>query len=31
LSAIRNCLFNIFATILHIWRPSPPAMNIIAH
>jgi hypothetical protein len=23
LSAVRNCLFNIFAATLHIWRPSP--------
>jgi hypothetical protein len=22
LSAVRDCLFNIFAAILHIWRPS---------
>ena len=21
LSAVRDCLFNIFAAILHIWRP----------
>jgi len=24
LSAVRDCLFNIFAATLHIWRPSPP-------
>jgi hypothetical protein len=23
LSAVRDCLFNIFAVTLHIWRPSP--------
>jgi hypothetical protein len=23
LSALRDCLFNIFAATLHIWRPSP--------
>jgi hypothetical protein len=25
LSAVRNCLCNIFAASLHIWRPSPPS------
>jgi hypothetical protein len=25
LSALRNCLFNIFAATLHICRPSPPS------
>jgi len=25
LSAVRDCLFNIFAATLHIWRPSPSA------
>jgi hypothetical protein len=25
LSAIRDCLFNIFPATLHIWRPSPPS------
>jgi hypothetical protein len=25
LSAIHNCLFNIFAASIHIWRPSPPS------
>jgi hypothetical protein len=25
LSAVRDCLFSIFAATLHIWRPSPPA------
>jgi hypothetical protein len=25
LSAVRDCLFNTFAAILHIWRPSPPS------
>jgi hypothetical protein len=24
-SAVRDCLFNIFAAALHIWRPSPPS------
>jgi len=24
-SAICNCLFNVFASILHIWKPSPPS------
>jgi hypothetical protein len=24
LSAVRDCLFNIFAATFHIWRPSPP-------
>jgi hypothetical protein len=24
LSAVRDCLFNIFAATLRIWRPSPP-------
>jgi hypothetical protein len=23
LSAVRDCLFNIFAATFHIWRPSP--------
>jgi hypothetical protein len=25
LPADRDCLFNIFAATLHIWRPSPPS------
>jgi hypothetical protein len=25
LSAVRDCLFNIFTATLHIWRPSPPS------
>jgi hypothetical protein len=25
LSAVRDCLFNIFAAALHNWRPSPPS------
>jgi hypothetical protein len=25
LSAVRDCLFNIFAATLHTWRPSPPS------
>jgi hypothetical protein len=25
LSAVRDCLFSIFAATLHIWRPSPPS------
>jgi hypothetical protein len=25
LSVVRDCLFNIFAATLHIWRPSPPS------
>jgi hypothetical protein len=25
LSAARDCLFNIFAATLHIWRASPPS------
>jgi hypothetical protein len=25
LSAVRDCLFNIFAATLHIWRPLPPS------
>jgi hypothetical protein len=25
LPAVRDCLFNIFAAALHIWRPSPPS------
>jgi hypothetical protein len=25
LLAVRDCLFNIFADTLHIWRPSPPS------
>jgi hypothetical protein len=25
LSTVRDCLFNIFAATLHIWRPSPPS------
>jgi hypothetical protein len=25
LSAVRDCLFNIFAATFHIWRPSPPS------
>jgi hypothetical protein len=25
LSAVRDCLFNIFAATLHIWRPFPPS------
>jgi hypothetical protein len=24
-SSLRNCLFNILAATLHIWRPSPPS------
>jgi hypothetical protein len=24
-SAVRDCLVNIFAATLHIWRPSPPS------
>jgi len=23
--AVRDCLFSIFASTLHIWRPSPPS------
>jgi len=26
LLAVHECLFNIFATTLHIWRPFPPAI-----
>jgi hypothetical protein len=26
LSAVRDCLFNIFAATLRIWRPSPPSL-----
>jgi hypothetical protein len=25
LLAVYNCLFNIFAATLHIWRPPPPS------
>jgi hypothetical protein len=25
LSSVRDCLFDIFAATLHIWRPSPPS------
>jgi len=25
LSAVRDCLLNIFSAVLHIWRPSPPS------
>jgi hypothetical protein len=25
LSALRDCIFTIFAATLHIWRPSPPS------
>jgi hypothetical protein len=25
LLAVLDCLFNIFAATLHIWRPSPPS------
>jgi hypothetical protein len=25
LSTVRDCVFNTFAAILHIWRPSPPS------
>jgi hypothetical protein len=25
LSGVRDCLLNIFAAPLHIWRPSPPS------
>jgi hypothetical protein len=25
LSAVRDCLFNIFPATLHTWRPSPPS------
>jgi hypothetical protein len=25
LSAVRDCLFSIFAATLHIWRPPPPS------
>jgi hypothetical protein len=24
-SAVRDCLFNIFAATIHTWRPSPPS------
>ena len=24
-SAVHDCLFNIFAANLHIWRPTPPS------
>ena len=24
-SAVHECLFNIFATNIHIWRPTPPS------
>jgi len=27
LPAARDCLFTIFAIILHIWRPSPPSTD----
>jgi hypothetical protein len=27
LSAVRDWLFNIFGTALHIWRPSPPSVT----
>jgi hypothetical protein len=27
LSAVRDCLFNIFAATLHIWRPSPASVT----
>jgi hypothetical protein len=26
-SAVRDCLFNMFAATLHIWRPSPLSAN----
>jgi hypothetical protein len=29
LSALRNCLFSIFAATLHLWRPFPPSENYI--
>jgi len=25
MSAVRDCLFSIFAATFHIWRPSPPS------
>jgi hypothetical protein len=25
LSAVRNCLFNIFSATLHVWKLSPPS------
>jgi len=25
LSVVHDCLFKIFATTVHIWRPSPPS------
>jgi hypothetical protein len=25
LSTVRDCVINIFAATLHIWRPSPPS------
>jgi len=28
LSAVHYYLFNIFATTLHIWRPSPPSVTL---
>jgi hypothetical protein len=32
LSAVRDCLFNIFTAILHIWRLSlPSATNLQLH
>jgi hypothetical protein len=28
LSTVSDCLFNIFAATLHIWRPSPPSTTL---
>jgi len=25
LSAVRDCIFNIFVAIFHMWRPCPPS------
>ena len=29
--AVHNCLFNIFAANLHIWRPTPPSATQGTH
>jgi hypothetical protein len=28
LSAVRDCLFSMFAATLHIWKPSPPSATL---
>jgi len=27
LSSVHCCLFNMFSSVFHVWRPSPPSAN----